>query len=162
MTTIAIANDLDAEIKAGHSITDILAVAAEHSGHVSIDRNTAIKAIRAALKRRSGKTWSVTGGRGTGWGWIRICAPRARLTGERVETGDRNFTGEPSYVFVDTGAYTGCMTEADMRELGELLGLGRNAGQQGVSVASSSGHYYEYIARSEGRRPTTYGKQYWD
>lgn len=162
MTTIAIANDLDAEIKAGHSITDILAVAAEHSGHVSIDRNTAIKAIRAALKRRSGKTWSVTGGRGTGWGWITISAPRARLTGDRVETGERTPAGDPIYTYTDTGQYTGCMTEADKRELGELLGLGHNASQQGESIPSSSDHYYEYIARSEGRRPTTCGKQYWD
>ncbi|HEX6620417.1 MAG TPA: hypothetical protein VF024_12195 [Solirubrobacteraceae bacterium] len=162
MTITAIANDLDAEIRAGHSITDVLAVAAEHSTYVSIDRNTAIHAIRAALRRRSGKTWSVTGGRGTGWGWIRICAPRARLTGERVETGERTPAGDPTYTWIDTGEYTGSMTEADMRELGELLGLGRDASQQGVSVPSSSGHYYEYIARAEGRSPTTYGKQYWD
>ncbi len=36
-----------------------------------MDRDEAIKRIRAALKRRSGKLWSVTGGRGTSWGWIK-------------------------------------------------------------------------------------------
>lgn len=44
------------------------------------DRNETIKIIRDALKRRSGKPWSVTGGRGTAWGWIRIDAPPARRT----------------------------------------------------------------------------------
>src|SRR5262249_21146248 len=46
----------------------------------TLDRDTAIKRIRAALKRRSGKTWSVTGDRGTAWGWINIDAPPKRRT----------------------------------------------------------------------------------
>lgn len=32
------------------------------------------KAIRKALRHRSGKSWSVTCGRGTGYGWIHIQA----------------------------------------------------------------------------------------
>lgn len=43
-----------------------------------MDRNETIKRIKDALKRRSGKPWSVTGGRGTAWGWITIDAPPAR------------------------------------------------------------------------------------
>jgi len=41
-------------------------------------RDEAIKRIRAALKRKTGKTWSVTGGRGTSSGWITVQAPPKR------------------------------------------------------------------------------------
>ena len=42
------------------------------SAPLHLDRNEAIKRIKAALKARSGKSWSVTGGKGTAWGWIKI------------------------------------------------------------------------------------------
>lgn len=42
------------------------------------DRDEAIARIRAGLKKRTGRPWSVTGGRGTAWGWIRIGSPPAR------------------------------------------------------------------------------------
>lgn len=100
-------------------------------------RNDAIKLIRAALKRRSGKAWSVKGDRGTAWGWIHIASPPRRMDGYQ-------------------------MTEADRVELGELLGLGRPAHHQGESVAASSNHRLEYVARAEGRTPETFGEQYWD
>lgn len=102
------------------------------------DRNTAIKLIRAALKRRSGKVWSVRGGTGTSWGWITISAPPAR----RDEFD--------------------CMTDADAAELGELLGLGRSAHRQGVDIPASGNHRREYVDRAEGRAPTVVGTQYWD
>ena len=38
--------------------------------------NDACKRINAALKRRSGKDWSVTYGRGTDYGWITIDAAK--------------------------------------------------------------------------------------
>jgi hypothetical protein len=56
----------------------------------SIDRDEAIKRIRAALKKRSGKQWSVTGGRGTAWGWIEIDAPPKRRTWKDVQTTTPN------------------------------------------------------------------------
>ena len=37
-----------------------------------IERKDAVKRIKAALKKKTGKTWSVTGGRGTAWGWLRV------------------------------------------------------------------------------------------
>ena len=43
-----------------------------------IDRAEVIKTIRAALRRRSGKNWSVRGDTGTAWGWIDISSPPAR------------------------------------------------------------------------------------
>ena len=50
-----------------------------------MDRAGTIKAIRKSLKRRSGKPWSVTGGRGTAWGWITIDAPPSRRTMHTVK-----------------------------------------------------------------------------
>lgn len=48
------------------------------STDTGIDRDQAIKAIRKALRAKTGRAWSVTGGRGTSWGWITITAPPAR------------------------------------------------------------------------------------
>lgn len=45
-----------------------------------MDRNEAIDRIRKGLRRRSGKAWTVRGGRGTAWGWIRVEAPPRRRT----------------------------------------------------------------------------------
>lgn len=101
-----------------------------------LDRNVAIKLIRDALKKRSGKQWSVTGGRGTSWGWIEINSPPAR----RV-----NYE----------------MTPADAAELAGLLGLDR-AHSQGVSIAASSDHRREYIERARGQEPTKIAERYWD
>jgi hypothetical protein len=102
---------------------------------MTTDRNETIIRIRKALKARSGKTWSVTGGRGTGWGWITIQAPPAR----RVD---------------------GYMTEEDWTELGELLG--EKVDDQGVSIPASSDYRSEYIDRAEGREPERKGSPYWD
>lgn len=104
----------------------------------SSDRDVAIKAIRKALRRRSGKAWSVRGGRGTSWGWITISAPPAR-----------------------SGKW-GEMSDDDAAELGQLLGLGRSAHVQGVSVPSSLEYRREYTARAEGREPDKIAEPYWD
>jgi hypothetical protein len=112
------------------------AVIAERYGDLS--RAETIKRIRQALKRRSGKTWSVTGGRGTAWGWISISAPPKRLHGY------------------------GYMTETDCVELADLLGKDRPVHMQGESIPSSGDYYREYIDRAEGRDVETFGKQYWD
>jgi hypothetical protein len=49
-------------------------------------RNEVIKVIKAALKRRSGKEWSVTGGKGTAYGWLTIDAPPKRRTWRDAQT----------------------------------------------------------------------------
>ena len=103
-----------------------------------IDRDAAIKLVREALKKRSGKVWSVTGGRGTAWGWITISAPPKRLS-----ECDR-------------------MSDSDRKELGGLLGLGRSAYIQGENYASSNDYYQELIDRAQGRVPRVIGKPYWD
>ena len=93
-----------------------------------MERDEAISEIRAALKRRSGKTWSVTGDRGTAWGWITIDAPPARRT-EKTH-----------------------MTTADREELARLLGL-NDVHFQGVSIPASSQYRQEYVDRANGRTP---------
>lgn len=105
------------------------------------DRDEAIKTIRAALKRRSGKTWSVRGGPkgGSDWGWITISSPPKRAADQ-----------------------WGSMTDVEAAELGELLGLGRPSHHQGVSVAASAAYRQEYIDRAEGRTPSKVGTPYWD
>lgn len=125
-----------------------------------LSRNETIKRIRAALKRRSGKVWSVTGGTGTAWGWITIQAPPKRRTGAHVQ---REGAEVGVYEHVDTGEAQqfGIMTPQDCAELAELLGKDR-VHHQGESVSSGSDYYREYIDRAEGREITAYGKQYWD
>jgi hypothetical protein len=73
-----------------------------------------IAAIRAALKERSGKAWSVTGGRGTAYGWIRILAVPARCD------------------------QWGSMTDADRDELTRLLGHDRPIHHQGENIPAAS------------------------
>ena len=96
-------------------------------------RNNVTKAIRTALRQRSGKTWSVRGGNGTAYGWITI-----------RRYADRS------------------MTDTERAELAALLGLDRPCHFQGESIPASHDYYREYIARANGETPTTLGKQYWD
>lgn len=100
-------------------------------------RNETIASIKTALKQRSGKAWSVTGGRGTAWGWITIATP----PGKRGDYGH--------------------IKDEDRVELAALLGL-TNVDSQGVSIPSSSAYYAEFVARSAGVTPTTVGTPYWD
>lgn len=102
-----------------------------------MNRAVAIKLIREALRKRSGKAWSVTGGRGTAYGWLTIASPPAR-------------SGEFGY-----------MSESDRKELARLLGLD-SVHQQGVSVPSSHEHYREYIQRARGMKPDKIAQAYWD
>jgi hypothetical protein len=101
------------------------------------ERDETITAIRNALNRRSGRSWSVTGGRGTAWGWITITAPPRR---------------RDQY---------GAMTTADRIELGQLLGL-ETVHHQGVSVPAQLDYRTEYVDRAEGRIPSRVGVPQWD
>ena len=127
------------------------------------DRNDTIKAIKTALQRRSGKQWSVTGGRGTAWGWISITAPPARRTaGHELTPGAVDLP--ENYVVNDNLFPAGgaSMTTADRKELGELLGLDRLSYDSGENVASQGNYYREYIDRAEGRTPSVIAQPYWD
>lgn len=145
------------------SVTDRIAVAQERGEQVHLDRAETIAAIRTALKRRSGKTWSVAGGTGTGWGWITIDAPPKRRTAHWRETGEEDpSSGHPKLELCDTGQPGGCMTPEDRAELTELLGLASPVHHQGHSIAASNAHRLEHVQRAEGRAPSTHGRQYWD
>jgi hypothetical protein len=105
-----------------------------------MDRNETIKAIKANLQRRSNKTWSVVGGKGTAYSWITISAPPKRL---------------------DEYGY---MTLADRQELSELLSKtnGDLVHRQGEMIPGANDYYQEYLDRSAGITPTSIGKPYWD
>jgi hypothetical protein len=164
-----------------------------------LDRDEAIKRIRAALKRRSGKAWSVTGDRGTAWGWIKIDAPPARRTWRHVQTKTPErpsptavyagvdcvtprqwlypYAAEPilrpeddawatealeagrsvvyNWLVCDPTKEFGYTSPAEQLELGQLLGLGRPAHQQGESVPPEAREFY--VARAEGREATSDG-----
>ena len=102
-----------------------------------MDRNEAIKRIRTALRRRSGKAWSVKGGRGTAWGWIHIDVSSALRDDITALTGRRN-------------------------QLRALLGFDLARYPSSETVPASSAYYAEYVDRAEGRTPTVYGTPYWD
>lgn len=128
-----------------------------------MDRKETISRIRKALKRRSGKTWSVTGGRGTAWGWLRIDAPPARRKWGQVETGETDERGFPLYRWEhQPDAEYGSASPDDRRELADLLGLADPVHHQGVSIPASGDYWDEYIDRAEGRTPSKCGVQYWD
>lgn len=101
-----------------------------------IDLDTAISEIKAALKRRSPKSWSVTGvRRGTAYGHIYITAPPSRRN---------NF---------------GTITEEENKELHELFGISNERGVidcDGISIMGWHNQYEEYIDRANGRTPRVY------
>lgn len=99
-----------------------------------INRNEAISRIRKALKARSGKAWSVRGGRGTAWGWIDVDAPPRRRNEHHL------------------------MSDDDRAELAGLFGLDA-AHHQGLAISPDARD--DYVARAEtttpGYRPETDG-----
>jgi len=125
------------------------------------DRDETIKAIKQALRVRSGKPWSVTGGRGTAWGWITIDAPPARRTwAHRLKEGGSQYNSE-DYEEYDSGVPGRGTSPEERAELGRLLGLDGPAHHQGVNVPASSAHYREFIARAQGK-PAVVAEAYWD
>lgn len=113
-----------------------LAEKAEIERIASGGRNETIAAIRKALRERSGKAWSVTGGRGTAYGCLSISAPPARS--------------------VDYG-----LSDADRAELSQLLGV--DVHRQGHSVAASNDFYRVAICRARhGHAGPFTAEAYWD
>jgi hypothetical protein len=102
-----------------------------------LSRDEIIVAIRKNLRARTGRGWSVKGGRGTSWSWITITAPPARQ--------DRY----------------GCMTDDDAQALADALGLDA-AHRQGVSVPGQNDYRQEYLDRSAGQVPSRTGVPNWD
>lgn len=57
-------------------------------------RNEVTKRLRQILKTRTGRTWSVRGSSGTGWGWIHVDAPAARKVDRRASDEDKALLSE--------------------------------------------------------------------
>lgn len=125
-----------------------------------LSRAAVIARIKAALERRSGKRWSVTGGTGTAYGWITVNAPPARRTWEwRLKAGALDYPG--NYGEHNTGQRGGHSSPEDRAELAKLLGLD-GIHFQGLSIAASSEYRREYVDRAEGRVPRKIATPYWD
>lgn len=99
-----------------------------------LSRDNVIRALRNALKRRSLRKWSVTGGRGTAWGWITITARKADSS----------------------------MDETERKELALLFGLEHPVHFQGLNIPASNDYRREYLDRAEGRMPSVTAVPYWD
>jgi hypothetical protein len=129
-------------------------------------RAATIARIRAGLKARSGKAWSVTGGTGTAYGWLRITAAKSQRMWTREENGV-DASGFPVYTQRRLTAeevakgYTGGMSEGCCIALARLLGL-EKVHSDGVSVPASGAFYREYVDRAETGRAEEIAEQYWD
>jgi hypothetical protein len=127
-----------------------------------ITRDTAIRAIKQNLQKRSGKTWSVTGGKGTAWGWITVDAPPARRTWRHVKAGTNPETGQDIYEEVnDPSKPYGHTGPEERAELAKLMGLD-SVHHQGLSIAAGRDYYLEYVERSAGKAPRAIAQPYWD
>lgn len=130
-----------------------------------LTRDEAIARIRIALKQRSGKAWSVKGGRGTAYGWIDISVPTARKSCSMDHVWDASgitcrdcgrhyldvrgtaLEGCEAHVCTDT-CYIAYVSPADRAELAALLGVER-VHCQGVSISPDARSYY--VMSAEGR-----------
>jgi hypothetical protein len=128
-----------------------------------INRETAIRRIKDGLQKRTGRTWSVTGGKGTAYGWLRIDAPPKRRIAHTVQKpGTRGTENEDYDEVIDAAKPYGHMTAEDRKILTEALGLAREVHHQGESIPAGGNYYLEYVDRAEGREPRAIGAPYWD
>lgn len=99
------------------------------------NRSEVTKMIKGFLKARTGRDWSVTGGTGTAWGWLRITAPKGRKVDFRATMEDQILLG---------------------------LAMGCDWPQESFSVASSDGHWLAALQRAAGLEVTGSEVPYWD
>ncbi len=125
-------------------------------------RNAVIKAIKYALQQRSGKQWSVTGGRGTAWGWITVDAPPSRRTMRcRLKAGAVT-TNPDDYEMYDSGEAGHSTRPEDIDELSALLGI-EKVHCQGYSIPA--GRDYQRLALCQalhGHSGPFTAQPYWD
>lgn len=105
-----------------------------------LTRDEIIKRIKAALKAKTGRTWSVTGGRGTSWGWITVEAqPKDRVCHDENPAYDWRDPKPGISCSIDRkpnageiGYYT---SEEDRKVLAQAFGLDRPVHHQGLSIS---------------------------
>jgi hypothetical protein len=101
-----------------------------------LDRNDTIAALRTELKNRTGQAWSVIGGTGTAWGWIKVTAPPKRREGFSQ------------------------MSAADVATLEGVFG--ERIHEQGLSIPDSSDYRRNYLDAVRGLAVTNPARPYWD
>jgi hypothetical protein len=124
-----------------------------------MSRSEVTKKIKQDLKRRTGLTFSVTGDRGTAWGWLKIEAPKSRRVNHETNPAfDQNKLSQEQdelpWIEVEpkdgeTAWYT---SQADRELLAEALGIGMNFSScQGVSISPDNWDFY--LDRAENGPP---------
>lgn len=129
------------------------------STRTEMSRSEVTKKIKQDLKQRTNRTWSVSGHRGTGWGWLTIEAPKARRVDHK--TNPKFDQTKLSYEQTELpwiecepeegqeGYYT---SQEDREILAEALGIGMNlSSHQGVSISPDSWDFY--MDRAENGPP---------
>lgn len=120
-----------------------------------IERPEAVKRIKAALKRKTGKTWSVHGARGTAWGWITVEAPKSRRVSHREnpayvshwETPDEPYCFEYVREKGDGENYYTSMVDCEI--LARIFGKDNPlVCHQGLSISPDSREYYVTMAEA--------------
>lgn len=102
-----------------------------------INRADAIKSIKVGLKKLTGRSWNVSGNRGTAYGYINIDAPKAR----------RNFDSYGKLLEqVDSYAYMGL---EDRRALAQVFKCGDTVHFQGMVCSPDEREFT--VAAAEGR-----------
>lgn len=99
------------------------------------ERNDTNKLLRRILKLRTGLTWSVSGGRGTAFGWISIEVPRAR----RVDSKGA-LTQDPH----------GYLAPADRALIARVLGRSRPVHFQGFGVRAGTSERRRLLRAAAG------------
>lgn len=106
---------------------------------LEVNRNSTIQTIKAAFKAR-GLRYSVTGGRGTAWGWINIDLLPSTYKALDEESRRPEYEKMAAALMLDAERY----------------------GYTSISIPASSDYYREYIERANGREPQVCGEPYWD
>ena len=117
-----------------------------------LDRSEVVKRIKAALKCKTGKTWSVHGGCGTAWGWLTVEAPKSR----RVSVKDNpayvdpwETPGELRYFeYIRENGENYFTSRAACAELALAFGLSEPTHYQGLQIAPEKWEYYLELAEA--------------
>lgn len=118
-----------------------------------IERKEAVRRIKAALRRKTGKTWSVHGGRGTAWGWLTVEAPKSRRVAHKenpaYEWRDFLDTGELPYIECAADENRGAWytSVADCQLLTQAFDLSRKVHYQGLLISPDEWNFY--VMRAE-------------
>ena len=126
-----------------------------------IDRNEAIVRIRKALKTRTGKSWSVTGDRGTAWGWISVEAPPKRRVNHLPNPAyDTHWTTPEEAPWFDVepkGGNPGWYTSIEeCKELASAFGLDRPVHCQVLSISPDEREWH--VSRVENGLKAIYNQ----